>query len=502
MPDKAGRLCINTGVCVVGRNWLNFKRDVIMSIEKLYLYDRGKVKIGGPRTKVIVLHTLKRVLERQGFQLNDDLDNKSVWSTEELFKRLEEYGRPSDFLVDDKAWRVAYSRTLEAFGCKGEKLMPLEDVNLMQAVQAEKSAGLPTLRKKGQVFDIERRRMQRIRADKCAPPPCVAYHRVQHGDTGPKTRLVWGYPLSMTLLEAQFAAPLIEAFLSRQSPMAFGCRKVDLVARMIPVTRAETVLALDYSKFDSSVHAKLIVMAFNVLGTWFSAEAKKVGRWDKIVHYFIHTPILMADGYVYRKHSGVPSGSFFTQLVDSVVNYFAMQYISARLGVAMDGLVLGDDSLFSVASEGADWLRKGPLGLWKCASVVLELGLRVNVDKSRVYLGRSREAVHFLGHTWSRGYPHRVERDIVRRAVYPERFLVGSDAREIERQRVLMLLGDAVESWRIFRQYIKPSRHGVCFTSSLGVREVAAFDVGWYRNLVAAGQKVVVSKLAYQGLMF
>lgn len=473
-----------------------------MALEKLYLYDRGKVKIGGPRNKVIVLHTMKRVLEAQGFQFNDELDNKSVWSTEELFDRLGEYSKPLQFEVNDKAWSSAYSSTLFAFGCKGEKLVSLEDDHLIEAIQLEKSAGLPTLRKKGDVFGSELARMQRIRADKCAPPPCVAYHRVQHGESGPKTRLVWGYPLSMTLLEAQFAAPLIQAYLKKQSPMAFGYRKVDLWARMIEVTRSETLLALDYSKFDSSIHAQLIVMAFNVLATWFTAEEREVGRWDKLVHYFIHTPILMADGYVYKKHRGVPSGSYFTQLVDSIVNYFAMQYTSSRLGVGLDGLVLGDDSLFAVESEGSEWLRDGPLGLFKFANVVGELGLVINVEKSRIYLGRSREAVHFLGHTWSQGYPHRKERDIVRRAVYPERYIVGSDARELERQRVLMLLGDAVESWPIFKDYIRASRHGVCFTSSLGVSEIRAFDVGWYRNVINAGHTVRVSKLPYNGLLF
>lgn len=472
-----------------------------MPLEKLFQYDRGKSTFGRPRNKAIVLHYMKRVLEQQGFDLNDSSDNKSVWSAEELKERLEQYGQTSELRVSEEAWREAYRRTLEQFGCHGEKLVPLADSNLIEAVRFEKSAGLPTLRKKGDVFELEVARMQRILEDKCAPPPCVAYHRVQHGDKGPKTRLVWGYPLSMTLLEARFARPLIDNFLKVRSPMAFGLRKHELWARMIPLTRREVLLAMDYSRFDASIHPNLILMAFSVLGTWFTAEQKKEYRWDKIVHYFIHTPILMSDGYVYRKHQGVPSGSYFTQLVDSIVNYFAVQYISARLHLGLEALVLGDDSLVAVEGSGRGWLSGGFVkGLYNFIVVAEELGLIVNFEKSRLYYGRSRESVHFLGHSWSRGYPHREERDIARRLVYPERYIRGLDVREIERLRLMSLLGDAVEAWPLVRVFTHPSRHAVCFSTSLKIREITALDIGWYRHLQASGVAVPLGNAAYSGL--
>jgi len=476
------------------------------SIERLYRYDRGRVSFGGVRSKAIVLFALKRVLELQGFDLDDRVDNKSVWSTDELFTRLNEFGRPMRFSPVEDAWKHAYRKTLNVFGSKGVKLRALrESDQLLKAVRLSKSAGLPTLRKKGEVFSKELRRMERIRDDRCAPPPCIAYHRVQHGEKGPKTRLVWGYPLSMTLLEAQFAAPLIEHFLRVQSPMAFGYRKADLWARMIPLTRRERLLGLDYSKFDSSVHPQLILMAFTVLSTWFTAEDRKDGRWDKMVHYFIHTPILMPDGYVYRKHRGVPSGSYFTQLVDSIVNYFILQYMAYRFGMKADGLVLGDDSLIYVEPKFGDkkdfgFLREGGFGLQAVAAIVAEIGVEVSVKKSRYYVGRDRQAIHFLGHVWSKGYPHRDARDLAKRAVYPERYRQGLHAHEVIRQRVLMLLGDAVEGWKVFRAVIKPSRHGVCFTTGLDV-DLSDSDVGWYRALIASGTVVKSSYLPYKGLL-
>jgi hypothetical protein len=475
------------------------------TIERLYRRDRGRKFLGSARNKAIVLYSLKRVLEKQGFALDDARDNKSCWSQEELFQRLEEYGKLREFRVSSDVWNWAYKRTLRTFGCRGEKLKPLfAEEELRGTIKPDKSAGLPTLGKKGEVFRSEYRRMLRIREDKCAPPPCMAFHRVQHGDAGPKTRLVWGYPLSMTLLEAQFADPLIRTFLRRQTPMAFGYRKADLWARIIPLTRKQRVIALDYSKFDASIHPKLIMMAFTVLGTWFTAEDKRKGRWDKIVHYFIHTPIVMPDGYVYRKHQGVPSGSFFTQLVDSIVNYFLLQCIAARMGLKLDVLVLGDDSLIAVepiVGGCYDLFKEGKFALSMVRGFLSSLGITVNVDKSHYYVGNDRQAVHFLGHVWSRGYPHRQPRDIARRAVYPERFYRGMSTDELTRQRVLMLLGDAVESWKLFRDYLQPSRHGVCLTTGYGVRNSAETDIGWYRALQSVGVVVKINRLPYCGLM-
>lgn len=477
-----------------------------MSIDKLYQYDRGKVGIGGPRNKVIVLHHLKRVLEKQGYVFDDERDNKSVWSTEELFVKLDAYKRsklPSPG-PSKRFWKQAYASTLEAFGCKEEKLRPLEETELLGAIKTEKSAGLPTLRKKGDVYDIELRRMARINERKCAPPPCIAYHRVQHGDKGPKTRLVWGYPLSMTLLEARFASPLIERFLKLETPMAFGHRKMDLWARMTSLMRNESILALDYSGFDSTCTPELITMAFTVLGTWFTAEEKKALGWETIIHYFIHTPILMPDGWVYKKHVGIPSGSFFTQLVGSIINYFAAMYVSHGLGWDVEVLVLGDDSLIAVKGD-VDWSLCKRLGYTKKVfiSVVFgELELKVNASKTRWYFGRSREAVHFLGHVWSRGFPHRDKQDIVRRAVYPERYFVGLNSREVERLRIMGLLGDAVESWRVFRDsFFRPSRYGVVVSTFLEGKDLPVPDMGWYRHLEISGHRVTAPNIAYRGLL-
>lgn len=71
--------------------------------------------------------------------------------------------------------------------------------------------------------------------------------------------------------------------------------------------------------------------------------------FEIIEDYFIHTPIVMPDHHIYygKKH-GVPSGSYFTQIVDSIVNVIIAGTISAKFNMYInksDIYVLGDDLL-------------------------------------------------------------------------------------------------------------------------------------------------------------
>lgn len=475
-----------------------------MAVEQLEPYDHGKRSFGSPRKKVLVIESLKRVLSQQGFDIMDARDNKSIWSLDDLFANLSKYGKVHTLEVDGKSWKRAYFKTLNAFKPDFKVLNKLEDADLPAAVKLNKSSGLPFLDKKRNVIDVELLRMDRIRAGLKAPDPCIAYHRVQHGEKGPKTRLVWGYPLSMTLLEAQFARPLIDHFLCANTPMAFGYTKADLWAKMSDFSSFDTLVGLDYSGFDASVHPRLLLMAFSILERFFSKEEREAGNWEKIVHYFVHTSILMPDGYIYRKHQGIPSGSFFTQLIGSIVNYFSLMYVSDRLGMSgVRAIVLGDDSLASVSRTKLFEANRKFFGdlLLTYSTGMRELGLTIHPHKCKVFYGKSRGAIHFLGHTWSRGYPHREAREIAVRLVYPERFVPNIPVRDYIRQRQLMLLCDAVEAWPVIRPLLGWSRMAVCYTVSSGNLSEEVMDLGWFRGLSSTGRKIPLTKLGYVGLL-
>ncbi|CAJ31886.1 RNA-dependent RNA polymerase [Ophiostoma partitivirus 1] len=193
-------------------------------------------------------------------------------------------------------------------------------------------------------------------------PPCSAGQRGGMSSIDdPKTRLVWIYPAEMLTVEGFYAPRMYHDFMNdSNSPMLNGKSSQRLYTEWVcGVREGEKLYGLDFSSFDTKVPPWLIRVAFNVLRqnvAWDTFEGKPVSKrdrqkwrnvWDAMVWYFINTPILMPDGRMFRKYRGVPSGSWWTQMIDSVVNYILVDYLAGCQEVEIRKLkVLGDDSAF------------------------------------------------------------------------------------------------------------------------------------------------------------
>lgn len=426
--------------------------DVTNEVSALHSYEyqsrraKSTISMMQSETGVIVEGTVLRALHAQGFSLNPEVDNKSVYKPQAMFDALHKYAKPMSFSPDYNIWRQAYDLTVKAFVTSNKVKQAKDVMSIMSAVKGEKSSGAPEFSLKKDVSDKDYLRMLRWLDGAKKPDPCVAYHRVQHGSQGPKNRLVWGYPQSITMAESSFARPLINHYLSIRCPMAIGMHRHKLSARMVSLCNCHAKYGLDFSGFDSSISAKLIDMAFSVLAKQVDWSKSSKSDWEKIENYFIHTPILMPDGHVYTKHRGVPSGSYFTQMIDSVVNYFAIQYATISLfgyAVHLDKLlVLGDDSLFSLPKA---------ISLEHYKRVLLTLGLTVNADKS--VLSLDDEPVHFLGHIWKHGLVDRDPIDIAKRMAFPEKHSDEPDGRVRVKQRIYPYVADAISAHNIIAHY-------------------------------------------------
>lgn len=397
------------------------------------------------------------VFKEQGFDLDDTRDNKSVKDVLSLFDLLSLYGKKAEFNYHKEHLQQAISLAWSAFGRK-EWEAPLSalpaDISILAgAIKLERSSGYPSFDSKAndlsRAFSKYTTWKSRLHSGApCFLPPCVAYSRIQHGEQGPKTRLVWGYSLEATLAEAVYARPLIDRFLALSTPIAFGYLRHEIGSKLQPIIDNGVVYCLDYSKFDTSVPAFLIDVAFNILSSHFILEGVDKVEWDSIVHHFIHTPIIMPDGHLYIKHQGVPSGSFFTQLVDSIVNYILLQYVAIHCCSHAVGrsyvMVLGDDSIFSIP-------RYLPLETIK-RCLFKSFGMTVNISKSCV--STSGNLIHFLGHSWNRLVVERSPDEIAKRIVYPERFNSKIPFEELRKQRIAGYLADGQGVAPLFRSLI------------------------------------------------
>jgi hypothetical protein len=256
-------------------------------------------------------------------------------------------------------------------------------------------------------------------------PPCLAAQRGHMSKVEePKTRLTWIYPAEMLVVEGLWAPVMYHEFMSLpDGPMLCGKSSQRLYTEWaVHCREGEKLHGLDFSAFDSSVPSWLIRVAFDILHQnidWEHWRGKPVSKrnrqkwrnvWDGMVWYFINTPILMPDGRMFRKHRGVPSGTWFTQLVDSVVNYIVVQYLTKCQGVEARALkVLGDDSAFRSGKE---------LDLPSAQKDADVLAMNLGVDKCDV----TEDPTQFklLGTTYHNQRAHRPDDEWFKLALYPE----------------------------------------------------------------------------------
>lgn len=296
------------------------------------------------------------------------------------------------------------------------------------------SPGLPYIKRgftnKGQIRD-DPEEVKNIRwfwhrikrGESLSPPDACAFVRsqiVQDDET--KARAVWGLPAAMVFGEAVFALPLIDAYKRGPSPIAYGfetavggCRKIrDKIS-------APWYLGVDFKCFDKDVPAWLINVAFDILkynidfrhydGHGIPKLPYSVRAFEYIRHHFINTVIRLPNGERYRKRAGIASGSYFTQLVGSIINYILIKYICLSAGVTPIGLtVFGDDSICGLDSY---------LSIHKISAIVEPLGFTVNIAKSMI--SSSIDELSFLGYQINCGLPFKARGKLFAGLVYPER---------------------------------------------------------------------------------
>lgn len=461
---------------------------------------------------LLVEYAILKSLEAMGYSLDPEKDNKSQYDPAKLVERLGRYGKPAVLVnANNEALQMAMDVTMRVFGGKGN--LPVSQLNddLRAVTHLDKSSGLPSLLTKSDAFDVDLARAARIAAGTRTPDPCLAFHRVQHGDDGPKTRLVWGYPQSVFLLEAMFAPTLIEHFLTNRTyPIAFGMYKSQVSARMQSIRNSGVRYSLDFSGFDSTIPAQLIDFAFTVLKSHFRPMSEVEERvWYLIIRYFIHTPIVMPDASIWRKHHGVPSGSYFTQMIDSIVNYLCVTYAFLRAGgqpIPDDKiLVLGDDSLVGQSQL---------FDIDEIQSYLHEVGLTLNVDKTEVSF-QGRNDPHFLGHVWRRGFPDRDESDVAKRMAFAEKLSGIRDGLTRRAVRVTSYVPDSVSAHRVAMAIAPVNSRNIVesyasfLRDTVPIGELSARDrPGWaahmeeYGTMQSIGSESLAIRQPFVGLYF
>lgn len=136
-------------------------------------------------------------------------------------------------------------------------------------------------------------------------------------------------------------------------------------------------------------------------------------RIQAMIKYFICTPVRLCTGYRFRKTGGVPSGSTFTNIIDTIVNAIVCRTIAINLNGHLPecDIYMGDDSLQCI---------NGMVNMLDWGTEALKLfGFVLSQDKS--FHTNVRRNVFFLGYYNLWGTPWRPPHSLISSVLEPER---------------------------------------------------------------------------------
>jgi hypothetical protein len=251
------------------------------------------------------------------------------------------------------------------FSGRSGDLIPVGAITAVNGLVKSSTSGLPYLQRKSKV--MERYSVPQI-VSHAGVYPCMLYSRTQEEM---KTRNVWGYPIADTVEEQRFFMPWLryERALPYRSALN-GPEAVDQAVTRLLVgkTGSDSVMSVDFSSFDSTITPYLSWGAFSTVASSFQASSHE--QLYGIYRRFISIPIYTPEGEWSGQH-GVPSGSSWTNTVDSLVQFQLSGSSPLRCQIQ------GDDGLYIAPSGSQDDLY----------SRFEEYGLQIGREKSDTFDG-------------------------------------------------------------------------------------------------------------------
>lgn len=366
----------------------------------------------------------------------------------DLAERLRKYDTATlaPFTGDSRfeaAYQAALSETMDLFKLDAP-VVPhwILDVDLVKST----SSGYPHFTRKGdmikEILQEGRFHFHHLKLydlHRCPLLPCTVSSRGHLSEaTDPKTRLVWMYPAAMTACEAVFAQPLIDKLYSEKADLFLtgvdSKFRIQKFLSLIPDDESFAGVGLDFKSFDTFRSNRLIRDAFSVLrqnikfGYYYDkitglqkgrsgVDVRAMKAFDNIIEYFIHTPVLLPNGRLVTKHHGVPSGSHFTNLIDSIVNRLLIRTFANYEDIRISHLrTNGDDSAFMTSIDNTP-------GLLERASFFFDKFFKMTVSVNKSCVATAPSAMHVSGTTWTGLRPTRSTTEWFMLAAYSDTYI-------------------------------------------------------------------------------
>ena len=234
-----------------------------------------------------------------------------------------------------------------------------------------------------------------------------------------KTRLVHMIDIYQVYGETKFARPIQEAM--AKMPWYAGGKADNVIDACMRDMRkyGGYWLSIDYSKYDQSIPGWLIYEAFDVIRAAFDDEDFDDELFRICVNDFIHKVFMDGKGRLIEAHKGVPSGSMFTQIIDSIVNRLMVSTYLNTLNLRWyNMIIMGDDNVIFTPER----INKAQLASY------LKHNFDITVNEDKGGEGDYTDNIEFLSRYWTPLGAYRNPIILISKLLYPEKHRNYKDA--------------------------------------------------------------------------
>lgn len=318
-------------------------------------------------------------------------------------------------------------------------------------VNKQSSASFPFYIRKGKVIDqlIELAKSSRTQLGTWLWPMTRGF-RIQiryQGDTNilvPKVRVMYPYPGHIIILEDCYIIPFVKHFIENDTFYVIG-RNGGSISKLLynKLHNQGPITSLDVSSFDQDLIIQASVAAFGILRQQLTLTRDQISEFENIVKYFCTSLMVSktkgSSSYGFIKTNGVPSGSGFTNMIDTIAHAIILEYLEP--GIINKCLICGDDNIFP--SKGID--LKNLFQGYKNS-----FNLTISIEKTKTY--DSSDKISFLGFQWINYIRYVDTKLVLNQMVWHTDFLVELDKYERELARGASVLLNGINGKYLFKQ--------------------------------------------------
>lgn len=233
-----------------------------------------------------------------------------------------------------------------------------------------------------------------------------------------KDRIVHVVYMLQVLVEAMFQIPFQKKFVEKCKWYS-GVSTEEIRNRVRNMAIANNYwISLDQSAFDSNQSEQLIRLAFDLIRLAFHNVDDEL--WNAIVDSYIHRWVLLpaewhGNQMLIREDHGTPSGSMWTQIVDSIINYIVVATYMRSHTARFEMQIMGDDNLCYYSTYSGEQIDPSDVSSYMARN----FGLVINADKTDS--GTKRDDPKYLSRVFKQIGVYRAPTELIANMLYSER---------------------------------------------------------------------------------